>query len=116
MARFSSWWRNGAGALVACFMAVFAMLPAFDAVICETDEPAAAHATAAYEGVDQDHPGHTEPSGVCPHGHCHQAVSEAPERAAFGAITTIVAQAFGLSSSSVPVTNPQFRLIRPPRA
>jgi hypothetical protein len=103
--------------LIACFLAVFALAPAFDAVICEADEPAVAHALAGETAaVDHSHQGHTEPSGVCTHGHCHQAASEAPHGAVVTAAAQVEHQVLRPVLYSVPVSNRHFRLIRPPRA
>jgi hypothetical protein len=103
--------------LVACFLAVFALAPAFDAVVCEGEEPAAAHALVRQTvAIDHSHQGHTEPSGVCAHGHCHQTASEAPHAAVVPAVARVEHQVLRPVLHCVPVSNRHFPLIRPPRA
>lgn len=116
MARFSSWWRRRAGPFVACLMVVLALFPAFDAAICETDEPPAAHVLAVQLAAGTaDHPGHTESSGLCAHGHFHQTASETPA-CAFRAPLRGGGQRFAPAPSSVAVLDRHFPPIRPPRA
>lgn len=115
MKRLSTQWRRWAGALTACLLAVLVLGPALDAVVCEQDGAV----VSVISGVQTDHQPdgrHSEPAGVCVHGHCHQAFSEAPAIQTAVASTRADPQIYPMTPERVRVTNRQFKLIRPPRA
>jgi hypothetical protein len=120
MSRISAGLRNWAGALAACMLAVLVLGPALDSAVCKDEAVAlsvqgAAHAAVA-DRVSAEH--HSKPAGHCPPGHCfcHQTSSEAPAVASVEASARTDRQVYRLAALSVPISNRQFRLIRPPRA
>jgi hypothetical protein len=118
MRRFSAWWRGRAGGVVACLLLMFAFAPALDAVVCESDCGPAAHAVAgeaAHLGQAQGDQHHSDEPGLCVHGHCHQASSEAQAAPPIAA-PHVDRQTYGLVLRLGRLSDRQFKLIRPPRA
>ncbi len=122
MAGLRAWWRSGAGALAACFIAVFAVIPALDALVCEADAATPAQAVAmsvAHTHAAETHPAHkshAEAGGYCMHGHCHQVSAEAPPAVMIETLVRVDSAEHRLIRSSFPVEGRHFPLIRPPRA
>ncbi len=119
MAGASTWWRKLGTALAALVLTVLAFGPSLDAIICHDEGGGLAAAAAEIPGVvvtdqapDDDH---SDPAGVCIHGHCHHPSPYVP--------TTLIASAEPMESSarhaivrvSIPTSDFKFGLKRPPR-
>ena len=76
MTRLAKWWRSIGGLAAACLLALFAVGPVADAVVCQADAPAV-EAAYAPDKADVAAPGdpksHPAEAGICVHGHCHHA-------------------------------------------
>lgn len=109
---------NRAGGLIACFLVLFAALPALDALVCEADGSPAAHAVAETSVAPDHHDqrGHSDVGGVCIHGHCHPTAVQAPTSLVVETAVPAPASPHRLTPVSFAVSDRHFRLIRPPRA
>lgn len=119
MSRISAGLRNWAGALAACLLAVLVLSPALDSVVCKDEAVAVAPLDTAHAAIaDKARVDHrSNPIGHCPPGHCfcHQSSSAAPSTPLVMASARADRQVYRLAAAPVPVSNRQFRLIRPPR-
>lgn len=122
MARNSPWWRKIGTALAALVLTVLTFGPSLDDLVCRNEGGLAATAvqtaqvTVAAEHHDAG-PGIDGFGDVCLHGHCHHAatyVSTLP--AATETPDYVLAVTHRPVRSRVPTSDPQFGLLRPPRA
>lgn len=120
MAGRSSWWKRFGGALAALTLAVLALGPGIDGLICQGDSGlSAAAATLADEAsVSSDHPSHETGKGgvdACVHGHCHHASPYTPSLQEQGASFDGALLRLAVAPDAAPTSHPPSGLIRPPR-
>ncbi len=116
-------WRGFGVVFAALLIAVLALAPSLDNLICPDDAPPLAAATALLDGevhaaaISADHaPDDQGAADVCIHGHCHHGASllSAP----IGALATLgsAADRHELVLNRITVGDRKFDLDRPPRA
>lgn len=120
MARTSPWWRRLSAALAALVLTVLTFGPGLDMIVCHDEgslSAAAAELVPVAVGDDVAPGGHSDDgAGVCIHGHCHHPAPYVPA-------TLLTAEAPSVSEGehdwlrvTVPTSDLQFELKRPPRA
>lgn len=123
MARTSTWWRRLGTALAALVLTVLTLGPGLDGLICRDDgglsASAAEMAVSAADAHELEHGRDAGPCvhGACVHGHCHHG---GPYVAADFAVAETQHDLRRTGQSPprgrVPISDPQFGLMRPPRA
>lgn len=122
MARNSPWWRKIGTALAALVLTVLTFGPSLDDLVCRNEDGLAAAAAQTEQlTVAAEH--HDTGAGidglgdVCLHGHCHHATAYVPvSPTASDTPTYVVSVARRPVRGRVPTSDPQFGLLRPPRA
>ncbi len=119
MTRLAKWWRSIGGLAAACLLALFAVGPVADAVVCQADAPAVEAAYApdkAGVAAPGDPKSHPAEAGICVHGHCHHAgpLLAAPFAAAHAVASADARQPYPADRAlaSIVLAGPE----RPPRA
>ncbi|WP_374468876.1 hypothetical protein [Phenylobacterium sp.] len=113
------WWRRLGAALAAFALVLVALGPSLDALVCRDDAGAAA---AAHQEIGQvGDADDAAPAGggldACVHGHCHHGGGHAPPRLADAEGPGLSAgRPGGFARQRVPTSDPQYGLMRPPRA
>jgi hypothetical protein len=111
------WWRRFGAAFAAFALALATFAPSLDLLVCHDE----AGVAAGHQQTDHDGRGDFDkPAGgqdACVHGHCHHAGAFAPPVLAAADFPANGGDAIGgLARQRVPVSNPQYGLMRPPRA
>jgi len=121
MARTSPWWRKVGMALAALVLTVLTLGPGLDGLICRDEgslSAVAAELPLAASPADDAGPAPLdERPGICVHGHCHHSAPYVPATLAAGELSApLLAVAHPFVRNRVPISDPKFGLIRPPRA
>ena len=102
-------------ALLALVVAVFVLIPTFDAAACAVElEPAHAAASVADDGGDL--PSDTDDHAICSHGHCHHSGTAMPSSPQSVAVTAAVAPSLLRPTDEPLASRAPSSLERPPRA
>jgi len=116
----STWWRRLGGPWVALVLAVLALGPSLDGLICHDEgRPASSSSSAAVvaaQDVDQPSPAHDDGLGPCVHGHCHHAAPYVPVDAVVAEAAVSPRTRYALAPNAAPTFDLHFELKRPPRA
>lgn len=124
MARISAWWRRLGTALAALVLTVLTLGPGLDGLICRDEGGLSASAAemVVAAGVDSHEPDHGLDGGPCVHGpcvhgHCHHGGPYvATDLAAAETLHDLTRAGRAPPRGRVPTSDPQFGLMRPPRA
>lgn len=121
MARTSPGWRKIRTALAALVLTLLTLGPSLDGVICRDEgglSAAAGMTTVVHAMPVQGAAPHSDDGpGLCVHGHCHHGAAYAPMAApAADAPGGPIGVAGSPRRERVRTANPQFGLMRPPRA
>lgn len=102
-------------ALLALVVAVFVLIPTFDAAACAVElEPAHAAASVADDGGDL--PSDSDDHAICSHGHCHHSGTAMPSSPQSVAVTAAVAPSLLRPTDEPLASRAPSGLERPPRA
>ena len=102
-------------ALFALFVAVFVLIPTFDAAACAVElEPAHAAASVADDGGDL--PSEPDDHAICSHGHCHHSGTAMPSSTQSVSVTAAVAPSLLRPTDEPLASRAPSGLERPPRA
>ena len=117
----SPWWRKVGMVLAALVLTVLTLGPGLDGRICRDEGSLSAVAAelpvAAAPADDAGPPPLDEGRGICIHGHCHHSAPYVPATLAAGELSApLLAVAHPFVRNRVPISDPKFGLIRPPRA
>ena len=123
MIGLKAWWRRFGGLTAALVLAVLAVGPTADLLICSgegvpTAEASASPMTVLASTADDQHPAapwHSDRGGVCPHGHCHHGGISAPVAAALVSDPVSHAERLPVPQSVSRISYLNFGLERPPR-
>lgn len=109
-------WRRFGAAFAALVLAVLALGPSLDGVLCAGDAPSAVQVAVSLGSPGADAHDHERTDG-CAHGHCHHGAPQAPEPAVAPAAPLAYAAArLTPAKDAASPAGRQFDLMRPPRA
>ena len=119
MSRAAAWLRRMGAVLSVLVLAAVALGPSLDGLVCRDEtglSAAAAERVVADIAADHDLPGHGKDGIGCVHGHCHHNSSYIATADATPAAVWRPEPRHNPLRTRVRTSDPQFDLMRPPRA